>query len=55
MKNVVRYLVRVADTYTILHRGFVSEERAWNWVMRHDYGQYELDGGLVVESYIKEG
>ena len=46
--NTTTYAVIVMDTWTVIKDGFKTWEGAYNWMLAHDQGQYELDGGLYV-------
>jgi hypothetical protein len=35
----------------VLARGFSSWEAAYQWMLSHDYGQWEDEGGAVVRPY----
>ena len=49
----MRYMVMVADTWQVLARGFYSFAKAVNWADAHDWGQYELDGGLIIMAEVE--
>ena len=45
------YKVVTADSWETVASNFKTEAGAWGWVDAHDYGQYELEGGLMVIQY----
>ena len=51
MKNNTRYQVITADSYRVIANGFYTWTSACEWAERHDYGQFEDEGGLCVMSY----
>ena len=45
------YEVVTCDSWITIASGFESEGDAWAWVYDHDYGQFELEGGVMVIQY----
>lgn len=54
-KTVIVYIVRTMDTYRVL-KTCKTYDGAVGWALDHDFGQWELEGGWVIEkeSYIEE-
>lgn len=47
------YVVRTMDTYRVL-KTCKTYGKALEWALDHDYGQWELEGGLVIEARVAE-
>lgn len=54
-KTITVYIVRTADTCRNL-KTCKTYDGAMGWALDHDYGQWELEGGLVIDkmTYIEE-
>lgn len=48
MKTTTTYAVITCDTFRTIKTGFKTWEGAYEWMLAHDWGQYELEGGLYV-------
>lgn len=53
MNKNIRYQVVTADSYRVIADGFYSWKSACAWAERHDYGQFEDEGGLCIIPYEK--
>jgi hypothetical protein len=48
---MTKYAVMTADSWRMIARGFKTWEGAYSWMLNHDWGQYEEEGGLTVRPY----
>lgn len=51
MKKITKFQIVTGDCTSIIAKGFSSYMAARDWILAHDYGQYEENGGWYIYSY----
>lgn len=50
-KTTTKYQIVTFDSWRVIERDFPTWQRAYEWMLMIDYGQYENEGGLTIRPY----